>query len=631
MKNGFFKVAAASFSLTVADVVKNTARIKEQIDAAEKMGVGLLVFSELSLTGVSALDLYRSGALLDGARAALSALASYTRARNIIAVVGAPLMEGGKIYNVAAVLGGGRILGIVPKCAVTNRAFTSGEYAPAYAVIGGESIPFGTDLLFAHESLPSLRFGVEIGEDSLMPVSPSVLLAAAGAAIVARPSALDAAYGNAEEEEALLKAQSKRLCCSIVSADAPYTESTQDIVYSSHHAIAECGRLLAVASPFTEDNILVNDVDTELAYGERARMSFYTAESDVRTVLFRTEVSKTRLDRHVARDPFMPEDSEERSRACAHILDLQAHALARRMAHTRAKVAVLGISGGLDSTLALLVMARAYDILKRPRADILAVTMPGFGTSKRTYNNAVGMCQALGVRLREVSIAASVTQHFADIGQDSSVHDVTYENAQARERTQILMDIANMEGGLVVGTGDISEMALGWATYNGDHMSMYAVNASVTKTQVRALVDHEARHADEALATVLFDILGTPVSPELLPTDDKGDIAQKTEDIVGPYALHDFFLYYTVRHGFSPEKIYRMARRAFGDEYDGETVKKWLTAFARRFFAQQFKRSCMPDGPKTGAVSLSPRGAWLMPSDASGALWLSEIDSIDGD
>ena len=631
MKNGFFKACAASVSMTVADIAKNTAEIKRAIDAAEAQGAGLIVFSELTLTGASALDLYRAAALLDGAREALSSLAAYTRARNIVAVVGLPLMEGGKIYNAAAVLGGGKILGIVPKCAVRDRAFASGEGAPAYALLDGEEIPFGTDLIFAHATLPSLRFGVEIGEDSLMPVPPSAKLTAAGAAIIARPSALDAALGNAKEEEQTLTALSRRLACAIVSADAPYTESTQDTVYSSHHVIAECGSLLAAASPFTEDSLLLCDVDTELCYGERARTGYYTAKAAGRTVLFHTEVTETALLRHIPRDPFMPEDPAKREEACAHILDLQAHALARRMAHTHARSAILGISGGLDSTLALLVMARAYDILARPRAEILAVTMPGFGTSKRTYRNAVGMCQALGVRLREVSIAASVTQHFADIGQDASLHDVTYENAQARERTQILMDIANMEGGLVVGTGDISEMALGWATYNGDHMSMYAVNASVTKTQVRALVDYEARHADEALSTVLFDILGTPVSPELLPTDEKGEIAQKTEDIVGPYALHDFFLYYTVRHGFSPKKIYRMARRAFGEEYDGETVKKWLAVFARRFFAQQFKRSCMPDGPKTGAVSLSPRGAWLMPSDASGALWLSEIDEIDVD
>ena len=629
MKNGFFKVAAASFPLIVANVAENAAAIKTQMDIAEQRGVGLIVFPELSLTGASALDLFLSSALLNGARDALLSLAAYTRGKNIIAVVGAPLAEGGKVYNVAAVLGGGEILGIIPKCAVKNRVFASGMQAPDCVLLGGECIPFGTDLVFAHETLPTLRFGVEIGDDCRMPVSPSVLLTAAGAAVIARPSAYDAAFGNADEEESMLKAMSARLFCSVISADAPYTESTQDIVYSSHHVIAECGTLLASAAPFADEPMLITDVDTELCYHERAKTSFFDAEDDARIIPFKAEVHKTSLDRTVAQNPFMPEDPIEREKACAHILDLQAHALARRMAHTRAKVALLGISGGLDSTLALLVMARAYDILQWPRADILAITMPGFGTSKRTYNNAVGMCNALGVRLREVSIAASVTQHFADIGQDPAKHDVTYENAQARERTQILMDVANMEGGLVVGTGDISEMALGWATYNGDHMSMYAVNASVTKTQVRALVDYEARHADEALATVLFDILGTPVSPELLPPDKKGNIAQKTEDIVGPYALHDFFLYYTVRYGFSPEKIYRMARRAFGEAYDGETVKKWLAVFARRFFAQQFKRSCMPDGPKTGAISLSPRGAWQMPSDASGALWLAEIERIE--
>ncbi len=631
MKNGFLKVAAASFPLVVADVVGNTARIKEKIDAAERAGVGVVVFPALSLTGASALDLFVSSSLLNGVREALSALASYTRKRNIVVVLGLPWAEGGKVYNAAAVLSGGRVLGMVPGKAVCHRVFASAEDAPDCILLDGDVVPFGDDLVFMHTSLPSLRFGVELGADSLSPVPPAAWLSAGGAAFIARPSACEASFGSAEREEEMLRAASERFLCSYISADAPYTESTQDLVYSAHHVITECGTLLAVNPPFGKDELLVTEIDTELAYNERAKKSDHTFDGDVRTVPFTLDVSETSLTRPIARDPFMPECPAEKEKACAHILDLQAHALARRMAHVRAKTAILGISGGLDSTLALLVMARAYDILGLPREGILAITMPGFGTSKRTYNNAVGMCQALGVRLREIRIADSVTQHFSDIGQDASVHDVTYENAQARERTQILMDVANMENGLVVGTGDISEMALGWATYNGDHMSMYAVNASVTKTQVRALVDYEARHADEALAAVLFDILGTPVSPELLPTDKKGEIAQKTEDIVGPYALHDFFLYYTVRHGFSPAKIYCMARHAFLGEYDGVTIKKWLGVFFRRFFTQQFKRSCMPDGPKTGAISLSPRGAWQMPSDASSALWLAEIDAIKED
>ncbi len=631
MKNGFLKVAAASFPLVVADVAANTARIKEKIDAAEKAGVGLLVFPELSLTGVSALDIFFSMPLLEGARDALNTLASYTRKKNITVVVGLPLLESGKVYNTAAVLSGGEVLGIVPKHAVDGRVFTSAEDAPDTILLEGEEIPFGSDLVFCHASLPSLRFGVEIGSDSFSPVSVATWLTAAGAALIARPSACEASLGKAKWEEDMLCAAGAKLFCAYVSADAPYTESTQDLVYSAHHVICECGRLLAVNPPFGKDELLISEVDTELCYAERAQKNDYACDFDARMIVFDAEIVETPLTRYIARDPFMPECPAQKEKACAHILNLQAHALARRMAHVRAKTAILGISGGLDSTLALLVMARAYDILGLPREGILAITMPGFGTSKRTYNNAVGMCNALGVRLREIRIADSVTQHFTDIGQDPSLHDVTYENAQARERTQILMDVANMENGLVVGTGDISEMALGWATYNGDHMSMYAVNSSVTKTQVRALVDYEARHADEALAAVLFDILGTPVSPELLPTDSKGEIAQKTEDIVGPYALHDFFLYYTVRHGFSPTKIYRMARQAFGDAYDGATVKKWLGVFFRRFFTQQFKRSCMPDGPKTGVISLSPRDAWQMPSDASGALWLAEIDAIRAD
>jgi len=638
MKNGFIKVAAASVSLALADVAENTVRIKRIMDGAEEKGVNLLVLPELCLCGASAMDLMSSSLLLQKAREGVASLASYTRGKNIVAVVGFPFAEGGKVYNAAAVMAGGKLLGIVPKSAISSRgAFAEGRVFAAApqnietVLFANEAVPFGAELVFAHASLPSFRFGVEIGSDSFLPVSPAVALTAQGASIIARPTATEASLGNAEKEVCMLKAASERLLCTYVSADASVSESTQDLVFSSHHVIAECGTVLAESCPFASDEMLVSEADVDLCLGERAKDDTYFAESAASLVYFDGEVKTTPLTRHIARDPFMPEDKDERDAAALHILEVQAHALARRIAHTHARSAILGISGGLDSTLALLVMVRAYDILGKNREEILAVTMPGFGTSDRTYRNACTMCGALGVRLREIGIAASVTQHFADIGQDASVHDVTYENAQARERTQILMDLANMEGGLVVGTGDLSELALGWATYNGDHMSMYAVNASLTKTQVRTLVDYEARHADRVLAEVLFDILDTPVSPELLPTDASGKIAQKTEDLVGPYELHDFFLYYTVRCGFSPEKIFRMARYAFADVYDAQTVLHWLRTFTRRFFTQQFKRSCLPDGPKTGAVSLSPRGAWAMPSDACASLWLNEIDSIRAD
>ena len=637
MKDGFIRVAAGTLHPVVADTAANTAEILRRIDEADAAGVQLLVLPELCVTGYTCGDLFYSRLLQQAAVDALGTVCRHTVGLYPVVVTGLPLKWNGKLYNVAAVLHDGKILGVVPKTHLPNygefyekRQFSSGADVPHGEQIAlcGQTVPFGTDLLFCHDELPDYVFGVEICEDVWATVPPSDMLARAGALIVVNPSASDEVVGKAGYRRLLISSTSARQVAGYVYVNAGPEESTQDMVFSRHHLIAENGTLLAENLPFADQTLLTAEIDTGRLSAERHRIGSFVPENTaaVRRIAFSQPVRTLELTRAIDKSPFVPPDDVRVAERAEQILQIQSYGLKKRIAHVHAKTAVVGISGGLDSCLALLVMVRAMDLLQRPRTDIVAVTMPCFGTTVRTHDNACALCRCLGVTLHEVDIAASVMQHFADIGHDPAVHDVTYENGQARERTQVLMDIANQTGGILVGTGDLSELALGWATYNGDHMSMYGVNASVPKTLVRYIVRYAASQADAALSAVLNDILDTPVSPELLPAEGDGTIAQKTEDLVGPYELHDFFLYHLLRFGSAPGKIRRMARRAFADDYDGETIDKWLRVFLRRFFTQQFKRSCMPDGPKVGSATLSPRGDWRMPSDASFALWMADLD-----
>ena len=639
MQDGFIQVAAGTLHPVVADVRHNAAEIIDRIREADAAGVQLLVLPELCVTGYTCGDLFYSTVLQTGALTALEEIRAATAGLYPVVAVGLPLLWQHKLYNVAAVLRNGRLLGVVPKRYLPNyaefyemRQFTSGDTVPPDAMVAlcGQTVPFGSRLLFAHESLPDYCFGVEICEDVWAPCPPADVLCRGGATLMLNLSASNEVVGKEGYRRTLVSSTSARLLCGYVYCSAGPEESTQDLVFSRHHLIAENGTILAENKPFADAPLLVSEIDTARLAAERHRMTSFSPlpAADFRTVVFAQPEREVTLTRPVDANPFVPpDDARVRERAEA-IFRIQSYGLKKRLTHAHAKTAVVGISGGLDSCLALLVMARAMDLLERPRTDIVAVTMPCFGTTERTHRNACQMCRCLGVTLREVDISAAVLQHFADIGHDPAVHDVTYENGQARERTQVLMDIANETGGILVGTGDLSELALGWATYNGDHMSMYGVNASVPKTLVRYMVRYEAEHSDPALQAVLEDILDTPVSPELLPAQADGTIAQKTEDLVGPYELHDFFLYYILRFGFAPHKIFRLARYAFRGAYDDATIEKWLRAFLRRFFSQQFKRSCMPDGPKVGSATLSPRGDWRMPSDASGALWLEDLTGI---
>ena len=637
MKYGFIKAAAASPALRVADCRYNAEQSIAVMQKAAKAGVQLLVLPELGLTGYTCGDLLLQPVLQQGALAALQKLLEASAGLPMTVVAGLPLEVEGKLYNCAAVLHGGRLLGVVPKTNLPNYGefYEARWFAPAPAesrtiMLLGQQVPFGTDLLFCCRELPEYKLAVEICEDLWVAAPPSTRHAMAGATVIANCSASDETIGKAEYRRALVAGQSARLMAGYLYADAGRGESTTDMVFAGHNLIAENGRLLTETALFTND-MAVTEIDVHRLTAERRRTTTWqAADAAGYTVIpFSLPMSETVLTRYIDPHPFVPADSTERRERCEAILAMQAEGLRRRLQHIGCPTAVLGISGGLDSTLALLVSVRALDLLDRPRTDMIAVTMPGFGTTDRTRSNAEILCEKLGVTLRTVSIAEAVRQHFRDIGHDESVTDVTYENAQARERTQVLMDIANQQNGIVVGTGDLSELALGWATYNGDHMSMYGVNGSIPKTLVRYLVRHAADTCgDEALAAVLYDILDTPVSPELLPADDNGRIAQKTEDLVGPYELHDFFLYHFVRYGCPPQKILHLAEIAFGESYDRATVLKWLRTFFRRFFQQQFKRSCLPDGPKVGSVTLSPRGDWRMPSDASAALWLAELEDL---
>ena len=637
MRHGFIKVAAVSPEVVVADPKENKKRIIEKIREAAEAGAKLIVLPELAISSYTCGDLFFQETLLEESKRQLLALAEETKETDALIFVGLPLCVGGNLYNVAAALNRGRILGIVPKTHIPNykefyeeRYFIPGMEQPVKVDLGtGYEIPMGSRLLFTCREMEQLVVAAEICEDIWVPNPPSISHALAGANVIVNLSASNEVTGKDVYRKELVCGQSARLICGYIYASAGDGESTQDVVYSAHHMIAENGVLLGEAKRFANQTIYA-EIDVQRLVAERRKINtFVTNPTEPYTrIVFHLNHEETKLERFIDPAPFVPNSKNDRDKRCEEILAIQSMGLKKRLSHTGCKNAVLGISGGLDSTLALLVTVRAFDLLNIPRTQITAVTMPGFGTTDRTYENALKLIEHLGATLREVDIKDAVRIHFRDIGQDESVHDVTYENGQARERTQILMDIANKSGGMVIGTGDMSELALGWATYNGDHMSMYGVNASVPKTLVRHLVRYYADTcAEEDLSAVLLDILDTPVSPELLPPKD-GKIAQKTEDIVGPYELHDFYLYYVMRFGFTPSKIYRLAKHAFAGVYSDEVIKKWLITFYRRFFSQHFKRSCLPDGPKVGSVALSPRGDLRMPSDASVRIWLDELEQL---
>lgn len=635
MRDSFIKIAAGSPEVRVGDCQYNTEQIIAMIRQAADAGVTVLVLPELAVTAYTCGDLFLQSALRSAAYESLKTIAAATRGLNLLAAVGVPLVQNGKLYNCAAVCFDGQILGVIPKTHLPNygefyerRQFTPAPAENGTITIGGREIPFGNRLIFCCENLPMLKIGVEICEDVWSVFPPSLYHAAAGATVLLNLSASNEAVGKDDYRRALVNTHSAKTVSCYAYSDAGSGESTSDMIFAGHSFICENGAVLAESTRY-QSGLIVSEADVERLTYERERITGFPREcpEGYMQIGFKLALHETPLTRPVSAHPFIPAGGADRERRCSEILDMQSHSLARRLRHIGNPTAVIGVSGGLDSTLALLVSVRAMDLLGHDRRMVQAVTMPCFGTTARTKSNAEKLCELLGTDVRVVDIKASVDQHFRDIGFDAANHDVTFENAQARERTQVLMDIANMTGGIVIGTGDLSELALGWATYNGDHMSMYGVNASVPKTLVRYLVQYEADRVGGALGDVLKDILDTPVSPELLPAKD-GEIAQKTEELVGPYELHDFFLYYAVRWGFAPHKIYRLARYAFGDAYDGATVLRWLETFYRRFFTQQFKRSCLPEGPKIGSVSLSPRGDWRMPGDACSAVWLADLEEL---
>mgnify|MGYP003085244358 FL=1 len=635
MKNGFVKVAAATPDIRVADVEFNTQNIINAMEEAQKNGAKILVFPELCVTGYTCSDLFDHSVLLKASRKALLEIAENTNGKDMLVFVGAPLEVNGKLYNVAAAMNQGEIIGFTTKTFLPNygefyemRQFTPGPQTVREITFEGKKIPFGPQILFQAEGMEELVVAAEICEDVWSPVPPSIQAALEGATVIVNCSASDETIGKDTYRRALISGQSARLISGYIYANAGEGESTTDLVFGGHNIIAENGTILKESSRYVNE-IIYSEIDLQRITGERRKNTTFQPldEETLVRVPFTVEETKTFLTRTFPKKPFVPSDEQTRAQRCEEILTIQAMGLKKRLAHTNARTVVVGISGGLDSTLALLVTARAFDMLGRDKKDIIAVTMPCFGTTDRTYQNACEMSKKVGATLIEVPIADAVNVHFRDIGHDPEDHSVTYENCQARERTQVLMDIANKTWGMVIGTGDLSELALGWATYNGDHMSMYGVNASVPKTLVRHLVKYAADDTkDEALKNVLYDVLDTPVSPELLPPKD-GDIAQKTEDLVGPYELHDFFLYFMLRFGYEPSKIFRIACMTFDGEYDKETIFKWLETFCRRFFSQQFKRSCLPDGPKVGTVALSPRGDWRMPSDACVAVWMKDLEA----
>lgn len=646
MQNGFVKVAAAVPAVKVADCEYNTLQIENIIAQAEGKGVEIIVFPELCITGYSCQDLFRQSLLLEQVEASMLMLLDFTRNLDIISIVGLPVVVGDMLLNCAAVIQKGDLLGLIPKTYLPNysefyekRWFASSQdLQPTEIRFAGNKI-LVTSQPTLFKTCDGVLFGIEICEDVWAPAPPSNRLALAGADMTFNLSASDELIGKHKYLKSLLSQQSARTISGYIYSGCGFGESSQDVVYAGNAFIYENGQLLAEGERFSfKPQVIISQIDIEKLRSERRNNSTYVnaqREHDARIVNAHTTVAQRdfELIRDVDPHPFIP-GQEDMGTSCNEIFSIQVAGLAKRLVHTNCKTVVLGISGGLDSTLALLVCVKTFDKLGWSRKGIVGVTMPGFGTTDRTHNNAVTLMESLGVTIREVSISAAVEQHFKDIGHDMSVHDVTYENSQARERTQILMDLGNQLGGLVIGTGDLSELALGWATYNGDHMSMYGVNAGIPKTLIRHLVQYVAESVDDTSRETLLDIIDTPVSPELIPADEDGNIRQKTEELVGPYELHDFFLYYVLRFGFRPLKIFMLASKAFNGNnngttfYDDATIKKWLTIFLRRFFSQQFKRSCLPDGPKVGSVSLSPRGDWRMPSDASSTLWLKECEQI---
>ncbi len=646
MQNGFIKVAAAIPSVKVADCSYNVQQIESLIAMAEGKGVEVIVFPELCITGYTCQDLFKQTLLLEQAETSVLMLLDFTRKLDIISIVGVPVVVGDLLLNCAAVIQKGDLLGLVPKTYLPNysefyekRWFASSQdLQPSEIRFAGNKIVV-TPQPTLFRTCDGAMFGVEICEDVWAPVPPSCNLALSGADIIFNLSASDELIGKHDYLKGLLAQQSARMISGYVYSGCGFGESTQDLVYGGNAIAYENGQLLAESERFALDSqLIITQIDVEKIRNERRTNSTYINAQrghDSRIVNAHTVMPRDfELIRDVDPHPFIPK-TDDMEKSCDEIFSIQVAGLAKRLVHTGCKTVVVGISGGLDSTLALLVCVRTFDKLQLSRKGIVGVTMPGFGTTDRTYNNAVNLMKSLGITLREISIADAVKQHFNDIGHDINVHDVTYENSQARERTQILMDLSNQLGALVIGTGDLSELALGWATYNGDHMSMYGVNAGVPKTLIKYLVKFVAMSEDsDETRSILLDIIDTPISPELIPADEAGNITQKTEDLVGPYELHDFFLYHIIRFGYRPSKIFMLARKAFDGSnpeapfYDDETIKKWLTIFLRRFFNQQFKRSCLPDGPKVGSVSLSPRGDWRMPSDASSALWLKECEQI---
>ena len=641
MNYGFVKIAAAIPGVKVAHCKHNAQEIESLIIQAEGKGVEIICFPELCITSYTCGDLFGQQLLIDDAEMALISILDFTRSLDIISIIGLPVPYHGTLLNCAAVIQKGKILGLVPKTYLPNykefyeqRWFTSGDtHGDCSVLLCGQMVPLSRNMIF---NTPTCRFGIEICEDVWAPIPPSCELALKGADIIFNLSADNEGIGKHDYLKSLLAQQSARCLAGYVFAGAGFGESTQDVVFAGKGFVYENGVLLAENQRFLfKEQLIISDIDVERLRGERRVNTTFSASIarlssrhiiQIDTELFSTKDSE--LCRNIDPMPFVP-DGHLLDERCEEIFAIQIEGLAKRLVHTQAQTAVIGISGGLDSTLALLVCAKTFDKLGISRKGIVGVTMPGFGTTDRTYTNALNLMKSLGITIREISIKKACLQHFEDLGVDTSKHDVTYENGQARERTQILMDVANQMNGLVIGTGDLSELALGWATYNGDHMSMYGVNASIPKTLVRHLVNWVAETIiDEDSQATLKDIIATPISPELIPADEDGNISQKTEDLVGPYELHDFFLYYTLRFGFRPYKIFFLATHAFAGKYQDEVIKKWLTTFFRRFFAQQFKRSCLPDGPKVGSCSLSPRGDWRMPSDASSASWLEECDRL---
>ncbi len=644
-KYGYTRVACATPSIKVADVTYNVDQLKSIYEQACSSDVDLLVCPELCITGYTCGDLFHQRLLLDAALEGLLDIKRYSTLKPAVIVVGLPMMIDDSVYNMAAVVHGGQILGLIPKTYLPTynefyetRWFANAEHMTDNSVdIDGSMIPIGSQLIFENNCEPYYTFGVEICEDLWSPIPPSSLQSLNGAYILANLSASNDLIGKSDYRKALVKNQSARCFAAYAYASAGYGESTTDVMYGGHSLIAENGTLLSESDRFSlEPTLIMSDIDIEHLNFDRLHSNTYRDTKKhfanhtlQQRVIFHQKHTLSTINRFITQHPFVPSNQEDRFKRCEEIFHIQTQGLAKRIAHIGSPKAIIGISGGLDSTLALLVTVKTFDMLGRNREDIIGVTMPGFGTTGRTYNNAMELMKSLHITIKEISIADAVTQHFKDIEQDANIHDITYENSQARERTQILMDLANKEGGIVVGTGDLSELALGFATYNGDHMSMYGVNVSIPKTLVRYLVEWVSLNEETRKSKdILSDILATPVSPELLPPSADGNIAQKTEEVVGPYELHDFFLYHMLRYGSTPSKIYTLAQYAFGSYYDPIIILKWMKLFYRRFFSQQFKRSALPDGPKVGSICLSPRGDLRMPSDASVALWMAEVETL---